>query len=84
MPSPTVDGVDIEFTVGAAHRLLMRGRVDLTWLVQVIRVSWARRAELAAGGADLRGDGAHEHAPVEATGAPIAALEDELVDWSIS
>jgi hypothetical protein len=37
MPSPTVDGIDIELTVGAAHRLLMRGRVDLAWLVQVLR-----------------------------------------------
>jgi hypothetical protein len=35
-PTPP-DGIEIELTVGAAHRLRVRGRVDAAWLVQVLR-----------------------------------------------
>ena len=37
-PAPaTSDGVEVELTLGAGHCLRVRGRVEPTWLVQVLR-----------------------------------------------
>jgi hypothetical protein len=36
-PAARPDGVDIEFMVGAAHRVRVRSHVDPAWLAQVLR-----------------------------------------------